>query len=449
MKPSILIVDDEQEIVKALTRLLVKRYQVHGFTDPQQALAFFESSPTHIVLSDMKMPEVNGVDLMASIYKLSPKTRRVILTGYADAEMAQAAINQGHVQAYLDKPWDNEVLLATLERLINDLKRENKRAFAVKKLKQKNQYLKDKSEASELISTMMLSSNEHSQQQTERLVSSHNDLINLSANLVASHTQDSSGHANRIAQQAKILAEQAGLPMELGNAIYLAGLFYRIALTEQDANLAGTPLEELKPQALHIWQKLPQLSSDILLDTPMLSASAKIVSSAYFVWGSTHCQLDDAEPFQQDNSLYALAAKVLSLVVFLDLYICGQIDGELHQPVAAFKSLKPVMKKYFNGKLILKAEKLLCQPLPDCQYELPRTIGQLKAGQVLAQDVFDRLEQCLLTQHSVLTEANLETLKLLQEECEQPMLVFVYSTAPKVPKSADDTTSEVDKLAAG
>ena len=45
MKPSILIVDDEQEIVKALTRLLVKHYQVHGFTDPQKALAFLANRP--------------------------------------------------------------------------------------------------------------------------------------------------------------------------------------------------------------------------------------------------------------------------------------------------------------------------------------------------------------------------------------------------------------------
>ena len=230
MKPSILIVDDEQEIVKALTRLLVKHYQVHGFTDPQKALAFFSESPTHVVLSDMKMPELNGVDLMAKIYDISPKSRRVILTGYADAEMAQAAINQGHVQAYLDKPWNNEDLLTTLERLINELKQENKRALAVKKLKRKNQYLKDKSEANELLNTMMLSTNEQSQQQTERLVSSHNDLINLSANLVASHTQDNLGHANRIARQAKVLAERMALPLEFTTTIYLAGLFYRIAL---------------------------------------------------------------------------------------------------------------------------------------------------------------------------------------------------------------------------
>ena len=438
MKPSILIVDDEQEIVKALTRLLVKHYQVHGFTDPQKALAFFSESPTHIVLSDMKMPELNGVDLMAKIYDISPKSRRVILTGYADAEMAQAAINQGHVQAYLDKPWNNEDLLTTLERLINELKQENKRALAVKKLKRKNQYLKDKSEANELLNTMMLSTNEQSQQQTERLVSSHNDLINLSANLVASHTQDNLGHANRIARQAKVLAERMALPLEFTTTIYLAGLFYRIALTEQDANLSGLPLLELKPQQLHIWQRLPQLSSDILFDTPVLVASAKIISNAYFVWGSEHCQLDDTEPFQQDNTALAAAAKILSLVVFLDLYICGQIDGELHHPVAAFKSLTPLMRQYFSHKLIQEAEKMLCQSLAEHHYELPRTIGQLRKGQVLAQDVFDRLDQCLLTQNSVLTDANLEALSQLQEECETPILVFIYSTTPKLTNSNKD-----------
>ena len=59
MLPTILILDDEREVLKALERLLIGKFNVSIFTEPSEALAFFAESPTHIVLSDLKMPTMN------------------------------------------------------------------------------------------------------------------------------------------------------------------------------------------------------------------------------------------------------------------------------------------------------------------------------------------------------------------------------------------------------
>ena len=427
MKPSILIVDDEKEIVKALTRLLMKHFSIHGFSDPNAALEFFKSSPTHIVLSDMKMPELTGVDLMAEVYRLSPKTRRVILTGYADAEMAQSAINDAHVHAYLGKPWDNDKLLDTLLGLITELKQENRSASAIKKLKQKNQYLQDKSEANELLNSVILSSSEQAQQQNDQLMSSHNDLINLSATLVANYTQDNFGHSTRIAQQARVLAGRISMESQLRTCLYLAGLFYRIGLTEQDFNLSAKPFEALSPQQQHVWQKLPQLSADILMATPMLTKSAHIVNNAYFVWGSEFSQVEEIDIHEKEATSIVIAAKILSLVVFMDLFMSGHVDGEIHLPAAAMKKLSGTARKYFGAELVKEYEKMLCDIQAQERFELPRTVEQLREGDRLAQDVFDKLEHCLLTQNTELNEQKIQSLKALQEENEEKLLVYIHT----------------------
>ena len=432
MKPSILIVDDEQEIVQALTRLLMKRFDVHGFSDPKEALAYFSKSPTHVVLSDMRMPEVTGVEVMEHVYKVSPKSRRIVLTGYADIEMAQNAINKGHVHAYLGKPWDNDELLSTLERLIIELKQENRSASVVRKLKKKNQYLKDKSEANELLNNVILSSSDQAQQQNDRLIDSHNDLISLSANLIASHTQDVIGHATRVAQHAKVLAMRVSLQSELITALYLSGLFYRIALTEKDVNLSKQPFNELKPQQQHIWQKLPLLSSEILAETPMFAISAKIIENSYFVWGSEFCQIEDIHIHEKEPTAFVIAAKILSLVIFVDLYMSGQIDGKTHLLLPAFRELEGPAKKYFGHQLVAELQSMLRQPLSDESYELPKTVTELHEGDVLAQDVYDKLDHCMLTQNTVLTEPHITSLKSLQEESGGQLLFYVQSIAPSI-----------------
>ncbi|NMP32112.1 response regulator [Thalassotalea sp. M1531] len=428
MKPTILLVDDEQEIVRALKRLLMKNYHVHAFNEPLKALAFFKESPTHIILCDMKMPEMTGVELLKEAFQISPKSRRIVLTGYADAEMAQAAINLGHVHAYLGKPWNNDYLIQTIERLLAELKAENKRLSTIKKLKEKNQYLQNKTDEEQLLNTEMLSNSEEVQQQNERLIGSHNDLVNLSANLISSHTQDNNGHARRIAQQARVLFNRLTTKPEVSTALYLAGLFYRIALTEQEINLSKVPFNDLKPQQQHFWQKLPDLSSEILSEPPMFSASASIVANTYFVWGSKHCQVDELDGLEEKTGAIVDAAKVLSLVVFFDLYISGQIDGESHPPLQAFNNLSRLAKKLFGQSIVNEFEKMICHPSGDNLYEVPKTVSQLKVGEILAQDVFDKLEQCLLTRHTELTEMYIDSLKSLQEETKQKLIIYTHST---------------------
>jgi response regulator RpfG family c-di-GMP phosphodiesterase len=111
----IVLVDDEELVLAALRRTLRRdNYEVIAFTAPEQALQFLETNPADIIISDHRMPTMSGLDFLIKVRKLHPETVRILLTGYADVEVAIRAINEGKLFRFLTKPWKDEELKATL-----------------------------------------------------------------------------------------------------------------------------------------------------------------------------------------------------------------------------------------------------------------------------------------------------------------------------------------------
>ncbi|MBN2705356.1 MAG: response regulator [Deltaproteobacteria bacterium] len=112
----ILLVDDEKFILRSLGRLLAADdREIHLAEDGAQALELLARHPIDLVLSDHRMPDMTGLELMVEVCRLYPRTIRMILTGYADQQVAIEAINRGEVYRFLTKPWDDQALLATVE----------------------------------------------------------------------------------------------------------------------------------------------------------------------------------------------------------------------------------------------------------------------------------------------------------------------------------------------
>ncbi len=116
-KNTILIVDDEPNVLKSLKRLLFDT-EYHVLTAPtaEDALALFETSQIDLIISDYRMPGMNGVQLLSAVKERYPETIRIILSGYADVESIVEAINDGHVYKFLAKPWNDQELLTTIQR---------------------------------------------------------------------------------------------------------------------------------------------------------------------------------------------------------------------------------------------------------------------------------------------------------------------------------------------
>jgi DNA-binding NtrC family response regulator len=112
---TLLIVDDEAVILKALRRIVRDDgYRVFTARDGEEALRIVSSEAVDIVLSDIDMPGMSGLDLMIRLRRNHPRVVRLLLTGRATVATAVGAINDGEVFRFLTKPWDIDELREVL-----------------------------------------------------------------------------------------------------------------------------------------------------------------------------------------------------------------------------------------------------------------------------------------------------------------------------------------------
>ena len=131
-KASVLIVDDEEMVITSVRAYLQLEtdYEIHGFTQPEQAIKHMENNQVDIAVSDYLMPRISGIQFLARAKQLQPEASRVLLTGHADKHSAIQAINDVGLYQYVEKPWENAQLLLIIQNGIE-------RAKLLRELRQK------------------------------------------------------------------------------------------------------------------------------------------------------------------------------------------------------------------------------------------------------------------------------------------------------------------------
>lgn len=142
MDRTLLLVDDEDNITASLVRLLRQDgYQVLTANSARSALDILENHTAGVVLTDQRMPEMTGVELLSEIKTLYPDTVRMVLSGYADLESVAEAVNRGAVYKYLTKPWDNEMLRANVNEAFRHYELTQERAQLAREIQAANEQL--------------------------------------------------------------------------------------------------------------------------------------------------------------------------------------------------------------------------------------------------------------------------------------------------------------------
>ena len=118
-RPTLLIVDDDEQVVRALRRVFRREdLDLKFATDPVEALEMLGCTPVTVVISDQKMPRMNGIEFLREVRHRSPETMRIMLTGFLDVSAAERAVNEAEVFRFFLKPWNDEDLRITVRSAI-------------------------------------------------------------------------------------------------------------------------------------------------------------------------------------------------------------------------------------------------------------------------------------------------------------------------------------------
>lgn len=142
---TLLLVDDEPSNLSALARILDKDYQILTANDGQEALEVVKqraaSEPIHLIVSDQRMPKLTGVEFLKETIPITPKTIRIILTGFTDIDAIISSINEGQIYKFITKPIEPQDLLLTIQRALETYELEAKNVLLLEQLKASNEQL--------------------------------------------------------------------------------------------------------------------------------------------------------------------------------------------------------------------------------------------------------------------------------------------------------------------
>ncbi len=128
-RPPILYVDDEESNLVLFDRAFEDSYEIHTALSAREAIEILRCQTTHLVITDQRMPEMTGVQLLEVIQSEFPDIVRMILTAYSDVDAIINAINTGHVYQYVTKPWDEKEFGVVIDRALEsyDLQQHNRK----------------------------------------------------------------------------------------------------------------------------------------------------------------------------------------------------------------------------------------------------------------------------------------------------------------------------------
>lgn len=358
----ILLVDDEENVTSGYQRNLRTKFLITTATSANEALKKISNSETFsVVVSDYKMPEMNGVEFLSKVREISPDTVRFLLTGYADVNTAIDAVNQGNVFRILTKPCSTEQLTNSIYDGIE-------------------QY---------------------------RLITSERELLDKtlkgSIKLLMDILSVVSPTAFTQATKYRTLARKIAKRINISKLweIEIAALLSQIGLVAVPNEIVNKKIagKEINDNENNLYQNHPVTGKKFLENIPRLENIAKAISYQFYRYDGK----DEPEDYAVGDNI-PLIGRILKVINDYDMFVKSGLTR--HNVIDIMKADAGCYDSY-----ILSALEAEISGLEDNLVIRYVNVNQLKPGMILAENVVDENNFLLVTKDNEITEVLLEKLK--------------------------------------
>jgi response regulator RpfG family c-di-GMP phosphodiesterase len=455
----ILFVDDEPSILSALRRL----FRPHGYKvlmadNGAAALALMALEPVDLVISDMRMPEMDGVQFLEQVRTRWPEVVRIMLTGYADIGSTIDAINRGEIHRYIAKPWDDQdILLSVSDGLKRQaLERENRRLVELTQaqnlqLQEANVQLQDLNLQLQNANTQLQDVNAQLhgvneelelrvKARTLELEQSNGQLAQANQALGAANLQleenfalsisvfsgllelrdgSVSGHGHRVADLARRIAGKLGLDATLETDIYNAGLLHEVGKIGLPDHLLQKNVALMTGQEFALYKLHPQHAQAALLPLGRLQQSAQIIRSQY--------ERVDGKGFPDglSGAEVPLGAQIINLAATYESLISGRLAEKVFSTEEAATALHEGLGSRYEQAVIDAFDAVLVELTAEANADVELLSSELKSGMVLSRPVLSPLGKVLLPAAFKFTPPVIKQVQEFEQKLEHPFSFFV------------------------
>jgi response regulator RpfG family c-di-GMP phosphodiesterase len=414
----VLLVDDEPNILMAYQRLLrMELFETVYTTSPDEAFELLKFNQFAVVVSDQRMPQMLGSLFLEKAREISPKTVRIMLTGYSDMQAAMDAINRGSVYRYLTKPWRDDEFKLTIRQALTQYRMGEERTKAHELIKKQN------SELQELSKHLERKVFERTQEISALLLQLEQSLlgtVQVLAGIMDIHDESVGSHCRRV----------AALSRELGIELGVTGrdlLELQIAAKLHDLGKVGIPLDILrKPETERTPEELEQVAAHVIRGAATLRGVPNIGHVPVYV-RHHHENLDGTGfPDRLTEKQIPLNSKIIAVANAFDHELNIQT---IYQNTTSLKALGEVKKASgtrFDPKVVKALSKCIYERIKDKGEEIELCMKNLKAGMTISREIRTAQGILLFPKDTFIDERHLEQLRSFLELDPFADIVYVY-----------------------
>lgn len=402
---SVLLVDDEENILNALNRTFRKeQYRIITAKSGLDGLSVIENEKITLVLSDHRMPGMEGVEFLSEVRKKSPDTIRMMLTGYADLQSVMNAINQGEVYRFITKPWDDEEIKSIVRGAIKyyDLMTENKELHALThrqnlELKDLNNNLEEKvAERTREVEVLY-----------KDLEQNFFDFVRVFMSLLELKSRHLGSHCKRVAALSRRLSETLDLTPAEKLDIEVASLLEDIGTLGFPEKMLRKKVSELDPTEKALLQQHPVLGQTSLQHIKKLLPVSILIRHHHERYDGL------GYPDNLRGDRIPAGSRVIAIADFFDELINPFERAERYSVDRAIYVLGNEAGKRFDPVLVGKFN----EALHEFRHEeieadiIEVDVADLKEGMLLASDVRTKRGLLLMASGEVVRPVHLDKIK--------------------------------------
>lgn len=406
-RPRVLLVDDEENILNSLRRLLRGQpYDLVMANGGAQALQLFEEQPFDLVVSDARMPGMDGATLLAEIHKRSPQCMSILLTGYADIQTITTAINEGQIYRYLSKPWNDEELMLAIRQALAFQFAERERERLQQLTQEQNRQLVALNEGLE---KRVQARTAELQQTADMLDLAYDELRRsyvLSTEVFSLLVNQRLPREKQTNQQIiaiiRAFASDMGMPEDQARDLSMAAALYNIGKLSLPDSILVSPADLMHGKDRDLYRRYPAQSESVLMALEPLHDAAKLIRHHQERWDGS------GFPDHLRGNDIPLGSRMLKLAVdFVELQ-CGLVLERRLNRDEALLLIGKYAGRLYDPELIERFTHICASVMPDITLGDPlvRAVDtrQLEPGMVLARNIHADNGMLLLNEGKVLSE---------------------------------------------
>lgn len=284
-KSAVLLVDDEESILNSLRRLLRGQpYEVVLATSGAQALEIMATRPIDLVMSDARMPGMDGATLLAEVHRLYPATSRILLTGYADLTTIIKAINDGQIHRYISKPWNDEELQLVLQQTLEHQRLERLARDQTEQLKLLNATLEKRVAARTAELQQTADMLDLAYDELKRSYVTGTEVFSLLANLRLPKDKQTN---RALIELIRVYCAAQSMDEASTRDLTMAAALYNIGKLSWTDSMMVAPSDKLHSTDRGLYREYPGQSESLLMTLEPMKDAARIIRHHQERWDGT------------------------------------------------------------------------------------------------------------------------------------------------------------------